>query len=176
MSKSAEINSIGIKEKIMAITYLKTPVKFVKMAHYVENKANLAYSTPESACFDICAALSEPVTIKGGERFAVPTAVKTAPESPLWFRINSRSGLALKNGMIAIGGIIDSDYRGEWKVIMLNTNNNDGKNDYTIYPGDKIAQVELPFPYRAEFIEVSEADFEKLATDRGAGGFGSSGR
>lgn len=176
MPKTAEINSIGTKEKIMAITYIKTPVKFVKMAHYVENRANLSYSTPESACFDICAAISEPVTIKSGERFAVPTAVKTAPESPLWFRVNSRSGLALKNGIIAIGGIIDSDYRGEWKVIMLNTNNNVGKHDYTIYPGDKIAQVELPFPYRAEFVEVSEADFEKLSTDRGDGGFGSSGR
>lgn len=176
MSSLQQINSMAQKEKKMSIEYIKTEVKFVKMPHYVDNPVNLSYATNEAACFDICAAVSEPITIKGGEHFAVPTAIKTAPESPLWFRVNSRSGLAAKNGMIAIGGIIDTDYRGEWKVIMLNTNPNDGKNDYVIHPGDKIAQVELPFPYRAEFVEIDEAAFEKLATARGEGGFGSSGR
>ncbi len=164
------------EEKKMTIEYLKTEVKFVKMPHYVENPVNLTYSTEKAACFDICAAVSEPVTIRGGERFAVPTAIKTAPESPLWFRVNSRSGLAAKNGMIAIGGIIDTDYRGEWKIIMLNTNSAALDNAYTIHPGDKIAQVELPFPYRAEFVEISAEEFEKLSTQRGAAGFGSSGR
>lgn len=161
----------------MTIEMINAKVKYIKMAHYIDNPANLSYSTPGAACFDICAAINEPITLKGGKRFAVPTAIKMAAQNPLWFRINSRSGLAAKNGMIAIGGIIDTDYRGEWKVIMLNTNSDDGKNDYTINPGDKIAQVELPFPYKAVFEEVSESEFEKLsATERGAGGFGSSGR
>lgn len=160
----------------MSIDYISTEVKFIKMPHFVDNNANLQYSTSGAACFDICAAINKPIIIKGGERFAVPTAIKTAPEKPLWFRINSRSGLALKQGIITIGGIIDTDYRGEWKIIMLNTNSSDKKNDYTIYPGDKIAQVELPFPYRAEFVEISEDEFNSLETQRGEGGFGSSGR
>lgn len=167
---------MGKKENKMTIEYIKTPVKFAKMPHYVESAANLTYSTSVAVCFDICAAIDEPIVIKGGERFAVPTALKMAPETPIWFRINSRSGLAAKSGIIAIGGIIDPDYRGEWKVILLNTNNNDGKNEYVVHPGDKIAQVELPFPYRAEFEEISEAELDKLTTERGEGGFGSSGR
>ncbi len=154
------------------IDYIYTAVKFTKLAHYVENPNNLTYSTDGAACFDICAALSEPYILKAGERFGFPTAIKAAPEAPLWFRVNSRSGLALKQGIFAIGGIIDTDYRGEWKIILVNG----GKDDYVINPGDKIAQVELPFPYRAKFEEVSEAEFALLETKRGEGGFGSSGR
>lgn len=156
----------------MTIEIIKTKIKIVKMPHYIDNPVNLTYSTKDAACFDICAAISDPITLRGNEHFAIPTAVKTAPENPLWFRINSRSGLAAKNGIIAIGGIIDTDYRGEWKVIMLNTS----KEDYVIHPGDKIAQVELPFPYKAEFEEISEEEFDGLETDRGALGFGSSGK
>lgn len=154
------------------INYLYTPVKFAKLSHYVENPVNLTYSTDGAACFDICAAIPKPFVLKAGERFGFPTAIKTAPEYPLWFRVNSRSGLALKQGIFAIGGIIDTDYRGEWKIILVNS----GKEDYVVNPGDKIAQVELPFPYRAIFEEVSEAKFTSFQTNRGEGGFGSSGR
>ncbi len=154
------------------INYIYTPIKFVRLPHYVENPLNLTYSTEGAACFDICAAISKPHLLKAGERFAFPTAIKTAPEFPLWFRVNSRSGLAAKQGIFAIGGIIDTDYRGEWKIILVNS----GIEDYEINPGDKIAQVELPFPYRAKFEEVTEAEFASLQTNRGEGGFGSSGR
>lgn len=154
------------------INYVYTPVKFVKLSRYVDNENNLTYSTEGAACFDICAALSEPFMLRAGERYAFPTAVKTAPEFPLWFRVNSRSGLALKQGIFAIGGIIDTDYRGEWKIILVNS----GNEDYIVNPGDKIAQVELPFPYRAQFEEVTEDEFALLQTKRGEGGFGSSGR
>lgn len=157
----------------MLCNIIKTEVKYLKLPHYVENAVNLTYSTPSAVCFDICAAISEPLVIKGGERFGVPTGVVLIAEPPLWFRVDSRSGLALKNGIIAIGGIIDNDYRGELKIILLNTS----KENYTINPGDKIAQVELPFPYKAEFKEISPIEFEVLAdTGRGSGGFGSSGR
>lgn len=157
----------------MITEIIKTEVKYLKLPHYIENPVNLTYSTPSAVCFDICAAISEPLVIKASERFGVPTGVVLIAEPPLWFRVDSRSGLALKNGIIAIGGIIDNDYRGELKIILLNTS----KEDYIVHLGDKIAQVELPFPYQAEFKEISKAEFEKLAdTSRGVGGFGSSGR
>ena len=60
-------------------------------------------------------------------------------------------------------------------VILLNTNPADGET-YTINPGDKIAQGEFPFPYKADFQEISNEEFDKLATSRGSNGFGSSGR
>ena len=155
---------------------IKTNVKFTKLPHYVENPANLTYATEGSACFDICAAIDKPLTIKCGEHIGVPTGLKIAADSPLWFRINSRSGLAIKHGIITIAGIIDTDYRGEWVVGLLNTNAESSGKDYTINPGDKIAQVELPFPYKAEFSEISSEEFATLSTIRGEGGFGSSGK
>lgn len=161
------------KEKMMITNIVETEVKFFKLPHYVESPVNLTYSTPDSVCFDICAALPEPFVLKAGERFGMPTGVVLVAEPPLWFRVDSRSGLALKNGIITVGGIIDNDYRGELKVILLNTS----KEDYVIHPGDKIAQIELPFPYKAVFKEVNQEEFEILSqTTRGAGGFGSSGR
>ena len=155
---------------------IKTDVKFTKLSHYVENSANLTYATEGSACFDICAAIDKPITINCGEHIGIPTGLKIAAEAPLWFRINSRSGLAIKHGIITIAGIIDTDYRGEWVVGLLNTNGENSGKTYTIYPGDKIAQVELPFPYKANFIEISNEDFSALDTERGNKGFGSSGR
>lgn len=159
----------------MKLEMQETIIKVLKLPHYVENEVNLKYSTPDAVCFDICAAVTEPVVLKAGERFAVPTGVKFIPEYPIWCRVNSRSGLALKAGVIAIGGIIDTDYRGEIKVILLNTNNQAG-TDYVINPGERIAQVEVPFPYRARFEEISAEEFEKHGTMRGEGGFGSTGK
>lgn len=146
---------------------------FTKLPHYVESANNLKYATPDAACFDICAAISEPHTILPQQRFMCPTGLKFAPENPFWLRVNGRSGLAAKHGIIPIGGIIDTDYRGEPMIILLNTSN----EPYTINSGDKIAQIECPFPYKAEFAEVDNKTFENLyQTGRGAGGFGSSGR
>lgn len=160
----------------MTIKTLETEVKFVKLPHYVENPSNLTYSTPDAACFDICAAIDKPLELKPGCRFGVPTGIKMAPENPIWFRICSRSGLAVKHGIITIAGIIDTDYRGELLIGLLNTNPESSESVYTINPGDKIAQVEIPFPYKAQFTEVSSSEFENMVTSRGAKGFGSSGR
>lgn len=155
---------------------IETEVLFCKLPHYAENSDNLTYATDAAACFDICAAINEPLTIRCGEHVGIPTGLKIAAEAPLWFRINSRSGLAIKHGIITIAGIIDTDYRGEWIVGLLNTNAESSGKDYTVQPGDKIAQVELPFPYKAIFKEISNLEFEKLATERNDKGFGSSGR
>ena len=105
----------------------------------------------------------------------MPDRHKNSPAISLWCRINGRSGLAANHGIIPIGGIIDTDYRGEIMVILLNTNPQGGEI-YTISPGDKIAQGEFPFPYKAEFKEISTEEFEKLSTTRGENGFGSSGK
>ena len=146
---------------------------FTKLPHYVESANNLKYATPDAACFDICAAISEPHTILPQQRFMCPTGLKFAPENPFWLRVNGRSGLAAKHSIIPIGGIIDTDYRGEPIIILLNT----GNEPYTVNSGDKIAQIECPFPYKAEFAEVDNKTFENLyQTDRGTDGFGSSGR
>ncbi len=155
---------------------IMTNVKYAKLPHYVENSANLTYGSEGAACFDVCAAIHEPLVLKCGEHVGVPTGVKLAAESPLWFRVNSRSGLAIKHGIITIAGIIDTDYRGELIIGLLNTNGENSGKDYVINPGDKIAQVELPFPYKAEFVEVSLEEFDKLNTSRGANGLGSTGR
>lgn len=160
----------------MSITTIPTKVKYTKLPHYVENSSNLTYGSEGAACFDICAAISEPLELRPGCRIGVPTAIKTAPESPIWFRVNSRSGLAIKHGIITIAGIIDTDYRGEWIIGLLNTNSTESGCTYVINPGDKIAQVEVPFPYRAEFEEISAEDFDQEITARGANGFGSTGR
>ena len=151
----------------MKLEMQETIIKVLKLPHYVENEANLQYSTPAAACFDICAAVTEPVVLKAGERFAVPTGVKFIPEYPIWCRINSRSGLALKAGVIAIGGIIDTDYRGEIKVPLINHSS----VPFEISSGDRIAQMMFTPVLRAEFEEADELG----NTERGMSGFGSTG-
>ena len=159
----------------MTVKIEKFPVYYTKLPHYKNVACNLTYATPDAACFDICAALEQPVTLRPGERIKCPTGIKIAPENPFWCRINGRSGLAANHGIIPVGGIIDTDYRGEIMVILLNTNPA-GKERYTIHPGDKIAQGEFPFPYKADFKEISSEEFDKLTTSRGENGFGSSGK
>lgn len=162
----------------MELKMIETVFKMLKLPHFVENENNLKYSTPDAICFDICASIAEPVVLKGGERAVIPTGVKFVPEYPIWYRINSRSGLAAKFGIIAFGGIIDTDYRGEVKVILVNTNSalKGDEVSYTINPGDRIAQIEVPFPYRVKFEEITEEEFAKYQSERGAGGFGSTGK
>lgn len=156
-------------------------IKINKLPHFVENENNMKYGTPDSICFDICAAIDESITLFPGERATIPTGFRLIGPNPIWYRINSRSGLASKFGIISVGGIIDNDYRGEFKVIMVNTNSSnprDGKAEdyaYTIHRGDKIAQVEIPFPYQANFIEVSTEEYDQDKTNR-TGGFGSTGK
>jgi dUTP pyrophosphatase len=92
-----------------------------------------------------------------------------ATEIPKEFhgRIESRSGLAVQ-GLVVLTGVIDSDYRGEWKVILRNFSN----EIKTFHAGDKVAQVVMRPTYRASFMESAELE----ESDRGAGGFGSTGR
>ena len=127
-----------------------------------------AYATDGAAGLDVVTAID--LSLAPGERMAVPTGF--AIEIPPGFevQVRPRSGLALKHGVTCLNtpGTIDSDYRGEVKVILANL----GDEPFEIARGDRIAQL-VPAPVqRATLDEVTELD----DTDRGSGGFGSTGR
>ncbi len=128
-------------------------------------------ATAGSAGYDLYTNLSEPLTLRAGERALVPTGLAIALASSEYGAfVYARSGLASKHGITLSNcvGVVDSDYRGEIKVPMINLSN----EDYIIEPGERIAQLVLHpvVPYELE--EVSGLD----ETERGTGGFGSSGR
>ncbi len=127
------------------------------------------YETIASAGMDMRANIQESITIKTLERVMVPTGLFI--ELPIGFeaQVRPRSGLAFKNGITCLNspGTIDADYRGELKVILVNLSH----DDFTINNGDRIAQMVIVKHERAEFIEVQELS----STERGEGGFGSTG-
>lgn len=130
-----------------------------------------SYATPGSAAMDLRACVSEPVVIAPGARVVVPSGIAIAlPSSEYVALLFARSGLAAKGGVcLANGvGVIDSDYRGEIGVALLNT----GSDAYTILPGDRIAQL-MVTPVVQGAVELVD---ELPGTERGAGGFGSTGR
>lgn len=129
-----------------------------------------AYATPGSAGLDLVAALSEPLELQPGARARIPTGI--AIEIPEGFQgqVVARSGLADRAGVSLTNavGTIDSDYRGEVIVLLINH----GSEVYRFQPGDRVAQlVIVPIP-KIEVVEVKEL---RPSAVRGAGGFGSSG-
>ena len=127
-----------------------------------------AYATPASAGVDLRAV--ERVVLRPGERALVSTGIGIALPDGYEAQVRPRSGLAWKHGITLPNspGTIDSDYRGEIKVILLNL----GGAPFTIEPGDRIAQMVVAPVSRVEWTEVEALD----ETDRDAGGFGSTGR
>ena len=129
------------------------------------------FATAGSAAMDLHACVDAPVTLKAGERAVIPTGLAMAlPSSGYVALVFARSGLGIKKGVCLSNGVgvIDSDYRGEIAVGLVNLS----AEDYTVQPGDRIAQlVILPF-LAAEFDEAEQLD----DTVRGAGGFGSTGK
>lgn len=129
------------------------------------------YQTKGSAGMDLSACIDEDILIKKGETVLCPTGIAIAlPDNLCVAYIYARSGLSIKHGiMLANGvGVIDSDYRGEIKVGLINL----GKEDYVIKKGDRIAQM----VFAPVLIAETEVVEELSETDRGAGGFGSTGR
>jgi dUTP pyrophosphatase len=118
---------------------------------------------------DICAAVTEPVTIPPGRRALIPTGFAIALPPGYELQIRPRSGLALKHGIVLPNspGTIDEDYRGEIQIIILNA----GDEPFTITRGMRIAQAVLSPVVRAAWDEVQTLH----NTERGAGGFGSTG-
>ncbi|MBW0177709.1 MAG: dUTP diphosphatase [Sediminibacterium sp.] len=128
------------------------------------------YATVGSSGVDIRAHLEQAITIKPSERMLVPTGIFL--EIPLGYeiQIRPRSGLAIKQGITCLNtpGTIDADYRGEVKVILINLSS----EEQTIQPGDRIAQMVLQKVERIEWEATDTLD----ETERGTGGFGSTGR
>ena len=127
------------------------------------------YMTPHSAGMDICAAVDQPTVIKPAEIILVPTGFAISLPHSFEAQIRPRSGLAVKHGIGIINspGTIDSDYRGEVKIALINF----GKASFTIQRGDRIAQMVINKVYQARF-EVVETLEE---TSRNGGGFGHTG-
>lgn len=115
---------------------------------------------------DLCS--SEDLQIGPLERKAVPTGISIEVPEGYYGRIAPRSGLAYKNGIDVLAGVVDSSYRGEVKVILFNTDKN---NYFEIKKGDRIAQLIIEDHFNFEFEIVEELSY----TDRGSGGFGSTG-
>jgi dUTP diphosphatase len=124
------------------------------------------YASPGAAGADLRA--SEAVLIAPGRRAAVPTAIRLAIAPGHVGLVWPRSGLAVRHGIDTLAGVIDSDYRGEVRVILVNH----GDEPFRVAPGDRIAQLLVQRVERASFAAVSRLE----ETDRGAGGFGSTGR
>jgi len=126
------------------------------------------YQTSEAAGFDLHSV--DEKTIKAGERDVIKTGLAVALPKGYELQVRPRSGLALKNGITVLNtpGTVDSDYRGELMVILLNTS----KEDFVIKKGDRIAQAVIKEILQADFEIVDELD----STERGSGGFGSTGK
>ena len=135
----------------------------VKLLH---NDARVPQSgSAHSAGFDLFSV--EDVTIEPGCRAIIPLGISSEIPHGFYGRIADRSGLAAKKGLTVLAGVIDSDYRGEWKVILLNT----GQIYQSLKSGTRVAQVIITPHALFDIFEVEEI----CETSRGEGGFGSTG-
>lgn len=128
-----------------------------------------SYETAQSAGMDLAAAIDQPLRLEPGERTLVPTGLAIALPHGYEAQVRPRSGLAIRHGVTLPNtpGTIDADYRGEIKIIVINL----GDTAFEIVRGMRIAQMIVAPVTRAELVEVSELP----ETERGAGGFGSTG-
>ena len=142
-------------------------LKIFRMPH---NKFVPEYKTEGAAGMDLCAAISEPITLKPLERYLVPTGLKIELEHGYEAQIRPRSGLSIKHGISLINcvGTVDEDYRGEVCVGVVNLSN----DTYTIQPDERIAQMIIAKVEQAKIEVVTEL----TETARGEGGFGSTGK
>ncbi len=129
-----------------------------------------SYQTDEAAGVDLSASIETSIQIRPWEREIIPCGISIAMPRGLEAQIRPRSGLAFKHGITILNtpGTIDSDYRGEIKVVLINLS----KDEFTIRPKDRIAQMVFTSAIQVKFIEVENLD----QTKRGDGGFGSTGK
>jgi len=145
------------------------PVVRVKRLAHGQGLDLPRYETALAAGCDVRAAVREPLTLRPGERFMVPTGIAIALPPGWEAQMRPRSGLAAKHGVSCVNapGTIDADYRGELKVILINH----GTEDFTVNRGDRIGQMVIAPVYQARFEEAGDLN----DTVRGDGGFGSTG-
>ena len=150
---------------------MTSTVQILRLPH-AEGLPTPAYETAGSAGMDLRAAVAEgePVTLAPGARALIPTGLKIALPQGFEAQVRPRSGLALKHGITCLNtpGTIDSDYRGEVGVILVNL----GAEPFEVRRGERIAQMVIARHEQATLVEVEALD----DTARGAGGFGSTGR
>ena len=127
------------------------------------------YATPDSAGVDLVAAIGAELVLAPGDRMLVPTGLSIALPPGYEAQVRPRSGLALRNGVTVLNspGTVDADYRGEVGVILVNL----GREPYEIARGDRIAQMVVAPVTRVDWTEVDALP----DSERGAGGFGSTG-
>lgn len=144
-----------------------TILKIKRLSHNINVPE---YKTEGAAGMDLCAAISEPITLKPLERSLIPTGLKIELEHGYEAQIRPRSGLSIKHGITLINcvGTIDEDYRGEVCIPVVNLSN----ETYTIEPQERIAQMIIAKVEQAKIEVVTEL----TETTRGAGGFGSTGK
>ena len=142
----------------------------VKIKRLRENAKIPAYASEGACGMDLCACLDAPCVIAPGERKRIPTGLSVEMPQGMVCLLFARSGLAHRAGLTLSNcvGVVDSDYRGELKVPMVNL----GAETYTIQPGERVAQLCIAPVYTAAFVPAEELG----DTQRGAGGFGSTGR
>ena len=129
-----------------------------------------SYKTSGASGMDLMAFIEKPIELKPGKSCLVPTGLSVAFSKEYEIQIRPRSGLAAKKNISVLNtpGTIDSDYRGEIKIILFNH----GKEEFTVNNGDRIAQMILMPVLKAQFEEIKELP----KTVRGSGGFGSTGK
>lgn len=128
------------------------------------------YKTAGSSGADVCAYIPEPTRVTPGERVLIPTGIRFEIPFGYEIQVRSRSGLSWKEGLVVLNapGTIDSDYRGELKIILYNS----GSNTVIVNPGDRIAQIVVVPVQIARFIPTSDS---LNTTKRSEGGFGHTG-
>jgi len=148
---------------------MEKPVLRIEILPGCEDLGLPAYATEAAAGLDLKAALTEPFTLKPGERGVVPTGLKMAIPAGFEGCVRPRSGLAMKQGLTLTNspGTVDSDYRGEVKVLLINL----GQEPVILKRGDRIAQMLISPVAQAQIVKVEKVD----DTVRGAGGFGHTG-
>ena len=145
-------------------------MKELKIKKIRENAKTPTRATVGSAGMDLYACIDQPITLKKGDKAVIPTGIALGLDDPRYAAfIYARSGLAIKQGIGLLNsvGVIDSDYRGEICVGIIKQTD----PEYTIEPFERIAQMVIKPVELPEIIEVQDLD----ETDRGAGGFGSTG-
>lgn len=146
-------------------------MELLRIKKLKENANVPSRGTQGSAGLDLCACIDEPITLNGGDTALIPTGIAIAlPSADYGAFVFPRSGIAVKHGIGLLNsvGVIDSDYRGEIMVGVINQK----RESYTIEPGERIAQMVIMPVSMMPVEEVEELD----ETDRGAGGFGSTGK
>ena len=145
-------------------------VKILRLSSEIRDIPLPSYATEGAAGMDICAAVSADISVQPGETVLVPTGFSIELPQGYEAQVRPRSGLAIKHnvGILNAPGTIDSDYRGEVKVILTNF----GKNEFVVHRGDRIAQMVVARYERVHWEETGALE----STDRGAGGFGHTGR